>query len=226
MSHVIGALTVEALYRHPEGSLAWGFLQGFCYPWEALESLSEEIYRLGEALSAEEFCRVEAGVWVAKTAKIAPTAVIKAPAIIGADTELRAGAFLRGAALVGRGCVVGNSSELKNCILFDGAQVPHYNYVGDSVLGYQAHMGAGAVTSNVKGDKSLVSIRSPWGVVETGRKKCGAMLGDGAEIGCHAVLNPGSVVGANSRVYPLTSVRGTVPENCICKGTGEIVPIK
>ncbi|MBE6632850.1 MAG: UDP-N-acetylglucosamine pyrophosphorylase [Ruminococcaceae bacterium] len=226
MSEGIGALTVEALYRHPEGSLAWNYLRAFRYPWEALEGLSEELYRLGRSLSREEYRQVEAGVWVARTARVAPTAVITAPAIIGAETELRPGAFLRGSTLVGRRCVVGNSTELKGCILFDGVQVPHYNYVGDSVLGYQAHMGAGAVTSNVKGDKSLVAVRSPWGTLETGRKKCGAMLGDYAEIGCHAVLNPGSVVGVSSRVYPLVSVRGTVPEGCICKGEGVIVPIK
>lgn len=225
MKDVIRQLTVEALYRHPEACAAWAYLSGFSYPWQALEGLAEEILRLGETLSPQEFCQVERGVWIAKSATVAPTALIQAPCIIGEETEVRQGAFIRGGVLVGRGCVVGNSTELKNCILFDGAQVPHYNYVGDSILGYCAHMGAGAVTSNVKGDKSLVTIRLEDRWLETGRKKCGAMLGDYAEIGCHAVLNPGSVIGVGSRVYPLSFVRGYLEEGTIQKQNGERVKI-
>ena len=226
MKNVIEKLTVAALYRRPDACAAWDYLSGFSYPWQALDDLKEEILRVGETLSEREYCQVERGVWIAKSAKVASSALIQAPCIIGESTEVRQGAFIRGSALVGRGCVVGNSTELKNCILFDGAQVPHYNYVGDSILGYCAHMGAGAVTSNVKGDKSLVTVQVGDERLETGRRKFGAMLGDHAEIGCHAVLNPGSVIGVGSRVYPLSFVRGYLEEGTIQKQNGERVKIK
>ena len=199
---------------------AGAYLAGFTYPWEALAGISELIRQLGPALG-EDFRQAAPEVWVHKTATVAPTAYLGAPCIIGAGTEVRHGAFIRGSALVGDGCVVGNSVELKNVILFDEVQTPHYNYVGDSVLGYKAHMGAGAVTSNVKGDKKNVVVHGERDY-ETGRKKFGAMLGDFAEIGCNSVLNPGTVVGRNSRVYPLSSVRGTVPADSIYKRGGDI----
>ena len=191
------------------------YLAGFQYPWEALKGIKELILQLGAALG-EDFTEVAPQVWVHKTAKIAPTAYLGAPCIIGADTEVRHCAFIRGSALVGDGCVVGNSTELKNVILFDGVQVPHYNYVGDSILGYKAHMGAGSVTSNVKSDKSLVVIHADVDI-PTGIKKVGAMLGDFVEVGCNSVLNPGTVIGRNSNVYPTSCVRGVVPEGSIYK---------
>lgn len=194
------------------------YLAGFEYPWEALSGIKAMILELGAALG-EEYTEVSPQVWVHYTAKIAPTAYLGAPCIIGENTEVRHCAFIRGSALVGNNCVVGNSTELKNVILFDGVQVPHYNYVGDSILGYKAHMGAGAVTSNVKADKSLVVCDGQ----ATGRKKVGAMLGDYAEIGCNCVLNPGTVIGRNSNVYPLSCVRGTVPENHIYKDKDNVV---
>ena len=187
------------------------------YPWEALGKIKETVLAIGSTLDPQKYDQPKEGVWIAKSASIAPTASIAAPCIIGEDTEVRPGAFLRGSILVGDGCVVGNSTELKNCILFDGVQVPHYNYVGDSILGYMAHMGAGAVTSNVKGDKKNVVVHGE-DAYETGRKKIGAMLGDYAEIGCNSVLNPGTVIGRDSQVYPLSSVRGVVPARCIVKG--------
>ena len=195
---------------------AAAYLAGFTYPWEALAGIGDLIRRLGPTLEPD-FAQRAPEVWVHKTAVVAPTAYLGAPCIIGAGTEVRHGAFIRGAALVGVGCVVGNSVELKNCILFDGVQVPHYNYVGDSVLGYKAHMGAGAVTSNVKSDRTLVSVRAGDEVLETRLKKMGAILGDRVEVGCNSVLNPGTVVGADSNIYPLSSVRGTVPPRCILK---------
>ena len=197
------------------------YLQQFTYPWEALSGIKEYIIQLGNTLN-EDFQQISPQVWVHKTAKIAPTAYLGAPCIIGAETEVRHCAFIRGAALVGDGCVVGNSVELKNVILFDKAQVPHFNYVGDSILGYKAHMGAGSVTSNVKSDSSLVVIHGSEDI-PTGRKKVGAMLGDHAEIGCNSVLNPGTIIGKHSNVYPLSSVRGVVPENSIYKSGGVIV---
>ena len=197
------------------------YLQQFTYPWEALSGIKEYIIQLGNTLN-EDFQQIAPQVWVHKTAKIAPTAYLGAPCIIGAETEVRHCAFIRGAALVGDGCVVGNSVELKNVILFDKAQVPHFNYVGDSILGYKAHMGAGSVTSNVKSDSSLVVIHGSEDI-PTGRKKVGAMLGDHAEIGCNSVLNPGTIIGKHSNVYPLSSVRGVVPENSIYKSGGVIV---
>ena len=194
------------------------------YPWEALDELKNFILSLGESLPQEEYISPAPGVWIARDAKAAPTAYLGAPCIIGPGTEVRHGAFIRGSALVGAGAVVGNSTELKNVILFDGVQTPHYNYVGDSILGYKAHLGAGAVTSNVKSDKTLVVVRCGGEALETGRKKLGAMVGDFAEVGCNSVLNPGTVLGRRASVYPLSSVRGTVPENFIFKGTRGMAP--
>lgn len=204
-------------------TLAAPLLENTEYPWEALDGLSAFLYQLGENLPADEYDQLQPGIWVAKDAKVAPTALLSAPCIIGHGAEVRHCAFIRGSALVGAGAVVGNSVELKNCILFDGAQVPHFNYVGDSILGYKAHMGAGAVTSNVKADKGLVKVHAEDGDVETGCKKFGAILGDHAEIGCNSVLNPGTVIGRNSNVYPLSSVRGCVPSDSIYKGQDNIV---
>lgn len=193
------------------------------YPFEVLGDISDIIVALGKTLDENEFEKRGDNIWISKTAKVAPTAYIAGPCIIGADTEIRHCAFIRGSALIGEGCVVGNSTELKNVILFDSVQVPHYNYVGDSVLGYKSHMGAGSITSNVKSDKSLVVMKAGDERLETGRKKFGAMLGDFVEIGCSSVLNPGTVIGKNVSVYPLSSVRGTVPENSIYKNQNEIV---
>ena len=206
-------------------TMAAEYLSKFKYPWEALKGIKEMIIALGSALS-EDYTEISPTVWVHKTAKIAPTAYIGAPALIGAETEVRHCAFIRGAALVGEKCVVGNSTELKNVILFDGVQVPHYNYVGDSNLGYKALMGAGAVTSNVKSDKSLVVVRHGEERHETGLKKFGAMLGDHVEVGCNSVLNPGTVIGKHSNIYPLSCVRGVVPANSIYKTGGIIVEKK
>ena len=202
-------------------SRAGEFLAGFRYAWEALPGIGELILQLGPQLGAD-FTEIAPQVWVHKSAKIAPTASITGPCIIGADTEVRHCAFIRGRALVGDGCVVGNSVELKNVILFDKVQVPHFTYVGDSILGYCAHMGAGSVTSNVKSDKSLVVVHSDP-EISTGLKKFGAMLGDHVEVGCNSVLNPGTVVGKNSSIYPVSNVRGVVPENSIYKDKGNIV---
>ena len=202
-------------------TLAAEYLSGFAYPWEALKGIKEMILTLGSGLG-EDYRQVSDGVWVHKTAQIAPTAYLGAPCIIGAGTEVRHGAFIRGSALVGENCVVGNSVELKNVILFDNVQVPHYNYVGDSILGYKAHMGAGSVTSNVKSDKSLVVIHAA-AEIPTGLKKVGAMLGDFVEVGCNSVLNPGTIVGKNSTVYPLSCVRGVIPANSIYKTGGIII---
>ena len=209
-----------------EHSLAGDYLRGFEYPWEALKGIKEEILRLGATLDPDEYDEVAPQVWVHKTATVAPTAYLGAPCIIGAKTEVRHCAFVRGSALVGAGCVVGNSVELKNVILFDSVQTPHYNYVGDSILGYKSHMGAGSITSNVKSDKTLVTVRSGEEAIETGLKKMGAMLGDHVEVGCNSVLNPGTVIGRNSNVYPLSSVRGVVPANSIHKNSGAVVTKK
>lgn len=204
-----------------EHSLAAGYLNQFVYPWEALKGIAEFILKAGEQLDLAEYIEISEHVWVHRTAKVASTAYLGAPCIIGAETEVRHGAFIRGSALVGKHCVVGNSVELKNVILFDCVQVPHYNYVGDSILGYKAHMGAGSITSNVKSDKSLVVVRGEnERRIDTGLKKFGAMLGDYVEIGCNSVLNPGSVIGRNSSIYPLSSVRGVVPANSILKNGG------
>ena len=224
MSTKYPELTVTALYADPSTSIAYPYLQSCTYPWEILATLPDVIRSIGETLSLEEYERRDGDVWVARSAKIAPSASITGPAILCPEAEIRHCAYLRGSTIVGRGAVVGNSTELKNCILFDGVQVPHYNYVGDSILGYKSHLGAGALTSNVKSDKSPVTVRLREERVETGRKKLGAMLGDFVEVGCHAVLNPGTVVGRVSNVYPLSSVRGYVPADSICKSGTLIVP--
>lgn len=220
-------LTTPELFE-PGHTRAWAYLSAHAYPWEILAEIRDIILAVGRDLPSDAYDHPADGIWIAKSARIAPTAYIGAPAVIGEDTEVRHGAFIRGAALVGDGCVVGNSTELKNCILFDGVQVPHYNYVGDSVLGFRAHMGAGAVTSNIKSDRTPVTVRGGNEALETGLKKLGAILGDRAEIGCNSVLNPGTVIGPDSNVYPLSSVRGTVPPRCIFKsGKGtEIVEKK
>ncbi|MBR2938179.1 MAG: UDP-N-acetylglucosamine pyrophosphorylase [Oscillospiraceae bacterium] len=204
-------------------TLAADYLRGFTYPWEALKGIKDMILSLGQTLGGE-YTQVSEGVWVHNTAKVAPTAYLGAPCIIGANTEVRHCAFVRGSALVGENCVVGNSVELKNVILFDNVQTPHYNYVGDSILGYKSHMGAGSITSNVKSDKTLVVIHGDENV-ETGQKKVGALLGDFVEIGCNSVLNPGTVIGRNSSVYPTSNVRGVVPANSIYK-TGGVIAAK
>lgn len=204
-------------------SMAGQWLSQFTYPWEALSGISAMIRELGEKLPADEFDRVADDVWVHKTAKVAPTAHLGGPLIVCAEAEIRHCAFIRGSALVGEGAVVGNSTELKNVILFDKVQVPHYNYVGDSILGFKAHMGAGSITSNVKSDKLLVKVHAQDGDIETGIKKFGAMIGDMVEIGCGSVLNPGTVIGRESNVYPLSSVRGCVDGKYIYKRQGEIV---
>ncbi len=202
-------------------TLAGGYLKNFDYPWQALAGIKNFILSLGKSLGGE-FTEISPCVWVHETAKIAPTAFIGAPCIICAGAEVRHCAFIRGSALVGEGCVVGNSTELKNVILFDGVQVPHYNYVGDSILGYKSHMGAGAVTSNVKSDKTPVCVKGENLCIQTGLKKFGAMLGDFVEVGCNSVLNPGTVIGKNTNVYPLSCVRGTVPADSIYKTGGKI----
>ena len=206
-------------------SLAGNYLSGFDYPWQALSGIKDLILTLGPQLGGD-YTEVSPTVWVHKTATVAPTAFLGAPCIIGAGTEVRHCAFIRGSALVGEGCVIGNSVELKNVILFDNVQVPHYNYVGDSILGYKAHMGAGSVTSNVKSDKTLVVVKNGEAQIPTGLKKFGAMLGDFVEVGCNSVLNPGTVVGRNSNIYPTSCVRGVVPENSIWKTGGVIVEKK
>ena len=212
--------TIDDLYEL-DHTIAADYLQQFTYPWEALGGIKDMIVTLGDTLGTE-YTQLAPQVWVHQSAKIAPTAYLGAPCIIGPATEVRHGAFIRGSALVGKTCVVGHSVELKNVILFDKVQVPHYNYVGDSILGYKAHMGAGSITSNVKSDKTLVVIHAQP-PIETGIKKVGAMLGDHVEVGCNSVLNPGTVIGRHSSIYPLSSVRGVVPENSIYKTGGVIV---
>lgn len=197
-------------------------LEKTVYPWEALEGIHDFILELGATLPQDRYEKRGEDIWIARSATIAPTASITGPAIIGEETEVRHGAFIRGNALVGNHAVVGNSTELKNVILFDGVQVPHYNYVGDSILGYKSHMGAGSITSNVKSDKKLVEIHTPEGNLKTGRKKVGALVGDLVEVGCGSILNPGSVVGRNSSIYPLSSVRGVVAADSIYKKAGEV----
>lgn len=215
------ALMVKELYNLEE-TIAKDIFEGITYPWEVLPKISSFILELGKTLSEDEYEKVGDNIWVARSAKIAPTAYIGGPAIIGKDAEVRHCAFIRGNAIVGEGAVVGNSTELKNVILFNKVQVPHYNYVGDSILGYKAHMGAGSITSNVKSDKTLTSVKTPEGAIETGLKKFGAMLGDEVEVGCGSVLNPGTVVGKNSNIYPLSMVREFVPANSIYKKRGEV----
>lgn len=206
-----------------EKTIAAPLFDGKDYPWEVLEGIKEFILELGPTLPADEFDNPAEGVWVAKDATVFDSAYLGSPCIIDHGAEIRQCAFIRGSAIVGKGTVVGNSTELKNVILFDNVQVPHYNYVGDSVLGYKSHMGAGSITSNVKSDKTLVVVKNGSEQVETGRKKVGAMLGDFVEVGCNSVLNPGTVIGRNSNVYPLSSVRGVVPANSIYKNKEEIV---
>ena len=215
-------MTVKALYSL-ENTIAAPIFEGVEYPYEVLPKIGEFIKKLGATLDTERFEVLDGDVYIAKSAKVAPTASITGPCIIDEDAEIRHCAFIRGNALVGKGCVVGNSTELKNVILFDKVQVPHYNYVGDSVLGFKSHMGAGSITSNVKSDKTLVSVKYEGGVIETGLKKFGAMLGDNVEVGCGSVLNPGTIVGQNSNIYPLSSVRGFVKANSIYKNKNEIV---
>ncbi len=205
-------------------SIAGRYLMQYAYPWEILSEWGMHLRRIGKELPTDRFEKRGDDVWIAKSATIAESAVIVGPCVIDEDTEVRPGAYLRGNVLVGKGAVVGNSTEIKNSILFDGVQVPHYNYVGDSVLGYRAHMGAGAITSNVKGDRTPVVIREGDTLYPTGRKKCGAMIGDGAEIGCGCVLNPGVVIGAGTQIYPLCSVRGVIPSGHIYKREGTVVP--
>ncbi|EOS44745.1 UDP-N-acetylglucosamine pyrophosphorylase [Lachnospiraceae bacterium JLR.KK009] len=212
---------ITNLYNLSE-TIAAALFQGLVYPWEALPEISKFICRLGETLDKNKFEQRDGQVWVAKTAKVAPTASINGPAIIDEEAEIRHCAFIRGNAIVGKGAVVGNSTELKNVVLFNKVQVPHYNYVGDAILGYKAHMGAGSITSNVKSDKTLVVVKSGDGEIATGLKKFGAMLGDGVEVGCNSVLNPGTVIGPNSNIYPLSMVRGVVPANSIYKTKNEI----
>ena len=204
-----------------EHTLAKDYLLGFTYPWEALKGIKDMILALGATLG-EDYTEIAPQVWVHKTAKIAPTAYIGAPTIIGPNTEVRHCAFIRGSALVGDTCVIGNSVELKNVIIFDNVQVPHFNYVGDSILGHRSHMGAGSVTSNVRSDKALVVIHGDV-EIPTGQKKVGAMLGDRVEVGCNSVLNPGTIIGRDSNVYPTSCVRGVVPANSIYKNDGSVV---
>lgn len=212
---------ITNLYNLSE-TIAAELFQGLVYPWEALPEISKFICRLGETLDKNKFEQRDGQVWVAKTAKVAPTASINGPAIIDEEAEIRHCAFIRGNAIVGKGAVVGNSTELKNVVLFNKVQVPHYNYVGDSILGFKAHMGAGSITSNVKSDKSLVVVKGDGIFMETGLKKMGAMLGDNVEVGCNSVLNPGTVIGRNTSIYPASMVRGVIPAGSIYKKAAEI----
>ncbi len=214
-------MRITALYERPYRTIAADYLENFTYPWEALSGIRDFLFALGASLPTDRFDHPADGVWIAKSAKVFPSAYIGAPCIIDEEAEVRHCAFIRGSALVGKNCVVGNSTELKNVILFDNVQVPHFNYVGDSILGYRSHMGAGSITSNVKSDKTLVSVKERYDdhgeTVETGLKKFGAMLGDFVEVGCNSVLNPGTVIGKNSNIYPTSCVRGYIPENSIFK---------
>ena len=216
---------IKNLYNLDE-TIAKELLEKHEYPWEVLPEINDFIIELGNKLDEAKYEKVGEDVWIAKSAKVAPTAYIHGPAIIGENAEIRHCAFIRGKAIVGEGAVVGNSTELKNVILFNKVQVPHYNYVGDSILGYKSHMGAGSTTSNVKSDKQLVVVKNGKEKIETGLKKFGAMLGDEVEVGCGSVLNPGTVIGKNTNIYPLSSVRGVVPEKSIYKNQNEIVAKK
>ena len=218
----IEAAKISNLYNLEE-TIAGKLFEGATYPWEVLPKISTFIVELGNQLNSEEYEKRGENVWVAKSAKVAPTAYINGPAIIGKESEIRHCAFIRGNAIVGEGAVVGNSTELKNVVLFNKVQVPHYNYVGDSILGYRAHMGAGSITSNVKSDKTLVVVKDGEDQIPTGLKKFGAMLGDCVEVGCNSVLNPGTVVGRNAQIYPTSCVRGVIKANSIYKKQGEIV---
>lgn len=213
---------ISNLYNLDE-TIAKDLLVKYTYPWEVLPHIEEFIISLGKRLSKEEYTQVKENVWIHKTANVYESAYINGPVIICKDAEVRHCAFIRGKAIVGEAAVVGNSTELKNVILFNKVQVPHYNYVGDSILGYKSHMGAGSITSNVKSDKKLIVVKDKDENIETGLKKIGAMLGDNVEVGCGSVLNPGTVIGRNTNIYPLSSVRGVVPENSIYKSKNEIV---
>lgn len=215
------SLSVNNLYNLEE-TIAADIFEGVTYPWEVLPKIGNFILSLGESLSLDDYEKRGDNIWIAKSARVAPTASITGPAIIGKDAEIRHCAFIRGKAIVGEGCVVGNSTELKNVILFNKVQVPHYNYVGDSVLGFKSHMGAGSITSNIKSDRSPVTISYDGKKVETGLVKMGAMIGDNVEVGCNSVLNPGTVIGKSSNIYPLSMVRGFIPEKSIYKKRGEI----
>ena len=215
-------LKIDRLYNLDE-TIAAKLFDGLEYPWQALPLIGDFIKELGRTLDKTEYDEVSENVWIAKSAAVAPTAYINGACIIGKNSEIRHCAFIRGNAIVGEGAVVGNSTELKNVVLFNKVQVPHYNYVGDSILGYKSHMGAGSITSNVKSDKALVKVKCNGDVLETGLKKFGAMLGDNVEVGCGCVLNPGTVIGRKSNIYPLSSVRGYVAENSIYKKQGEVV---
>ena len=216
------SIRIENMYDLNE-TIAAEIFEGKTYPWEVLPLIKEFIVKLGNTLDPAEYDKIGEDIWVAKSAKIAPTVALNGPCIIGKDAEVRQCAFIRGSAIVGEGAVVGNSTELKNVILFNKVQVPHYNYVGDSILGYRSHMGAGSITSNVKSDKSLVVVKNEGEMIETGLKKFGAMLGDFVEVGCNSVLNPGTVIGRGTNIYPLSCVRGVVPPQSIYKTGGVIV---
>jgi NDP-sugar pyrophosphorylase family protein len=215
-------LMIKSLFDLSE-TIAADIFTGCTYPWEVLSKIKREIIKIGAGLSLDEYDKLGEDIWIAKSAKVAPTASISGPAIICKDAEIRHCAFIRGSVIVGEGAVVGNSTELKNVILFNKVQVPHYNYVGDSILGFKSHMGAGSITSNVKSDKSLVTVHAGELVIETGLKKFGAILGDHVEVGCNSVLNPGTVIGRSANIYPLSMVRGYVPESSIYKKAGEVV---
>jgi NDP-sugar pyrophosphorylase family protein len=214
-------ITVKELYNLNE-TIASPILESVIYPWEALPLIHDFILKVGETLSEDLYDKIGEDIWIAKTAHVFASAYITGPAIIGEHTEVRHSAFLRGNTIVGNGAVIGNSTELKNVILFNNVQVPHYNYVGDSILGYKAHMGAGSITSNVKSDKTLVIVKNGDNHIETGLKKFGSMVGDEVEVGCGSILNPGSVIGKGSSIYPLSSVRGVVPAGSIYKKEGEV----
>lgn len=218
-------LLIKNMYDLNE-TIAADLFEGLDYPWQALPNIGDFIKKLGPSLPKEDYDQVGEDVWIAKSATVFPSAYVHGPAIIGKEAEVRHCAFIRGNAIVGEGAVVGNSTELKNVVLFNKVQVPHYNYVGDSILGYKAHMGAGSITSNVKADKQLVKVHTGEVHIETGLKKFGAMLGDNVEVGCNAVLNPGTVIGRESNVYPTSMVRGVVPAKSIFKNTGEIISKK
>lgn len=219
---MLNQYTIENLYDLNE-TIAAPLFEGAVYPWELLPKISDFIKKLGVSLPTDQYTQIKENVWVSNSATIAPTAYIGGPAIIDDEAEIRHCAFIRGNAIVGKGAVVGNSTELKNVILFNKVQVPHYNYVGDSILGFKAHMGAGSITSNVKSDKTLVTVKDGEEGIETGLKKFGAMLGDHVEVGCNSVLNPGTVIGRNTNVYPTSMVRGCIPAGSIYKKRGEIV---
>ena len=212
---------IKNLYDLNE-TISAGLFEGADYPWEVLGKISDFIIELGNRLDSSRFEKRGEHIWVAKSAQVAPTACLNGPLIIDEEAQIRHCAFIRGSAIVGRGAVVGNSTELKNVVIFNGVQVPHYNYVGDSILGFRSHMGAGSITSNVKSDKTLVAVKNGSEVLETGRKKFGAMLGDYVEVGCNSVLNPGTVVGRHTNIYPLSMVRGVVPPDAIYKNKNEI----